>query len=78
MGKSEMKVVGLALGVWVALTIAAAAETCSERMAFCKGVNAKEEPGPAGQARCEEYHKICMQTGTWTSKQRTLTGLAKQ
>ena len=73
-----MKVVGLALGVLFALTVNVAAETCSERMAFCKGVNAREDPGPAGQARCEDYHKICMQTGTWTSKQRTLTGLTKQ
>jgi hypothetical protein len=73
-----MKAFALAVGVFAALTVAVQAETCTERMAYCKSVNAKEEPGPAGQARCEEYHKACMQTGTWTSMQRTLTGLTKQ
>jgi len=60
------------------LTINAQAESCSQRLAYCKSVNKKETPGQEGQARCEGYFQTCMSTGTWTSRKATLTGLTKK
>lgn len=54
------------------------AESCSQRMARCKSINKVDDPGPAGQARCESYFQACMSTGIWTSRGGTLTGLARK
>jgi hypothetical protein len=73
MKRSVLAIVALA-----ALTVTAEAESCSQRMARCKSINKVENPGPAGQERCEGYFQACMSTGTWTSRQGTFTGLTKK
>jgi hypothetical protein len=71
----------LFLSVCISLVFAVSAEaatTCTAQKAYCRSVNKAEKQGDAGQARCEEYFTSCMQTGVWTSRRRTITGLVKR
>jgi hypothetical protein len=69
----------LAFMVLVEFTAGAqAAATCTQQKAYCKSVNTADNQGAAGQARCEDYFAACMQTGVWTSRQRTIAGMIKK
>jgi hypothetical protein len=75
----HMKKSLLAAGILLGLTIGAqAAATCSAQKAYCKSVNRAEKQGTAGEARCDDYFATCMQTGVWTSRQKTIAGMIRK
>ena len=74
-----MKTYLLAFGLLFGFTLSAqAATTCSAQKAYCKSHNKADNQGVAGQARCDEYFAACMQTGVWTSRQTTISGMIKK
>jgi hypothetical protein len=68
----------LSLGILLGFTLGAQAATCTQQKAYCKSVNRNEKQGESGQARCDDYFATCMQTGVWTSRQKTITGMIKK
>jgi hypothetical protein len=72
----HLAVLGMAL---IGLTVQAEAKSksCSGAKASCAAINAKSGQGADGAARCEQYFQACLQTGTWSSRQGTISGYTK-
>jgi hypothetical protein len=73
-----MKKILLSLGILLGFTFGVQAATCSQQKAYCKSLNKNEKQGEAGQERCDDYFAACMQTGVWTSRKKTITGMTKK
>lgn len=57
------------------VSYAHAAKTCSGLVAECVAFNKK---GGFDTSRCEGYRASCMATGTYTDRNRTITGVTKR